>query len=113
MERNRLAELLAGRDGVFALARAALGSGAALIGGDRPGSAESFRRTFRRRERHTHRTGQASAGFADAVADLEACPERELCLVFVDDRPAGGYWFSVFLTPDLSRVVACFGVGKP
>ncbi|MEV6826663.1 hypothetical protein [Amycolatopsis sp. NPDC051102] len=112
MERNRLAELLAGRDGVYELARAALDSGAVLIDSDRPGLAEAFRRTFRRRERHTHRTGQASAGFADAVADLEACPERELYLIFVDDRPAGGYWFSVFLTSDLRRVVTCFGVAK-
>ncbi|MEV4053797.1 hypothetical protein AB0J55_21610 [Amycolatopsis sp. NPDC049688] len=113
MERDELAALLTGREGVFALARSALDSGARLIGTDRPGVAESYWRIFRRRERHTHRTGQASAGFADAVADLEACPERELYLVFVDDRPAGGYWFSVFVTPDRSRVVACFGVGKP
>jgi hypothetical protein len=113
VERNQLVALLAGRDGVFALARAALDSGATLIGSDRPGSAESFWRIFRRRERHTHRTGQASAGFAEAVAELEACPERELHLVFVDDRPAGGYWFSVFVTPDLRRVVTCFGVAKP
>ncbi|MEV4144028.1 hypothetical protein AB0J40_10195 [Amycolatopsis sp. NPDC049691] len=31
----------------------------------------------------------------------------------IDDRPRGGYWFEVFLTPGFDRVIACFGVARP
>ena len=30
----------------------------------------------------------------------------------IDDRPRGGYWFEVFLTPGFDRVIACFGVAR-
>ena len=60
--------------------------------------------------RNIARTGQPSIGLAEAVADLEACQELELAIGYVDNRPLGGYYFQLFLTPAFEKVIACLGV---
>ncbi|QRP44312.1 hypothetical protein [Amycolatopsis sp. FDAARGOS 1241] len=75
-------------------------------------SAAAFRSVFRRRQRSALRAGQPSIGFDQGLRDLDAYEGAHLVLGHVDDRPRGGYYFQLFLTPDLSRLVACFGV-KP
>ncbi|WP_326569400.1 hypothetical protein VSH64_48015 [Amycolatopsis rhabdoformis] len=66
---------------------------------------------FRRRQRNAPRAGQPSIGFAEGLRDLDAYEGTFLTLGHLDDRPRGGYYFQLFLTPDRSRLVACFGVG--
>ncbi|MEV4602484.1 hypothetical protein AB0K15_34450 [Amycolatopsis sp. NPDC049253] len=58
------------------------------------------------------RAGQPSIGFAEGLRDLGAYEGVFLALGYVDDRPQGGYHFQLFLTPDLSRLVTCWGVKR-
>ena len=114
IERERLEVLLAefGPDEVPALARAALAAGAEYYVPEKPDRADVITSIFARRERTTRRTGQGSIGFAEGIQALHDFRGSQLVLAHIDDRPQDGYYFQLFLTPDLSRIVACFGVEK-
>jgi hypothetical protein len=51
-------------------------------------------------------------GFSEAIADLQENGEREIAGGFIDDRPREGYYYQLFLSLDLSAVIACLGI-KP
>lgn len=114
IERERFEALFGdlGEGGVPALARGALQAGADYEVAGAPSRVDVLTSIFARRERTTRRAGQGSIGFADGVRELREHEGEELVLAHIDDRPRGGYYLQVFLTPDLSRIVACFGVER-
>ncbi|UOX85287.1 hypothetical protein MUY14_26220 [Amycolatopsis sp. FBCC-B4732] len=67
---------------------------------------------FARRERNSRNAGQPSIGFAEGVRALEAYDGPHCVIAYINDQPRGGYFFQLFLTPDVSGVITCFGV-KP
>jgi hypothetical protein len=71
-----------------------------------------MRSLFARRERDSRNAGQLPIWFADSVRALEAYEGLHCVIAYIDDRPRGGYFFQLFLTPDLSEMITCFGV-KP
>ncbi|MEU9343739.1 hypothetical protein AB0D74_21265 [Streptomyces sp. NPDC048278] len=105
-----LAELLVGDREVFRLCRAALTGGADFKVWVEPTSTQELTSIYSRRMRTMNRTGQPSIGVAEAVADLKTCAETELLIGYVDERPAGGYYFQIFLAPSFKKVIACLGV---
>ncbi|MCR6484556.1 HEAT repeat domain-containing protein [Amycolatopsis sp. OK19-0408] len=109
--REHLTKLLAGEVGSRALA--ALAAGAACDISDTAHAVEEWRSIFGRRERTSRRAGQGSIGFEAALRALGAYEGVALVSATVDGRPDGGFWFQLFLTPDLTRVVAGFGVARP
>lgn len=113
MERSQIDGLLvSGSGNIFLLSRSALNAGAAFKVGDHAVPAEHLVSIYSRRERHAHRAGQPSIGFTQAVASLREYGKGEVVIGSIDDRPRGGYYFQLFLSQDLSRIVACLGV-KP
>ncbi|MEV8612798.1 hypothetical protein AB0383_33540 [Amycolatopsis sp. NPDC051373] len=112
-DRERLAELLSVAPGeIAASAREAQVTGATFKLWPGASTASQFRSVFRRRQRNAFRAGRPSIGFAEGLRDLGAYEGVFLALGYVDDRPQGGYYFQLFLTPDRSRLVTCWGV-KP
>lgn len=110
VDRERLAELLSTAPGdVAASASEALAAGATFKLWPGASTAAEFRSVFRRRQRNALRAGQPSIGFAEGLRDLGAYEGVFLALGYVDDRPQGGYYFQLFLTPDLSRLITGFG----
>lgn len=114
IEREGFEALFADLDegGVPALARGALRAGADYEVADVPSRADVLTSIFARRERTTRRVGQGSIGFEEGVRELREYQDEQLVLAHIDDRPRGGYYIQVFLTPDLSRIVTCFGVER-
>jgi hypothetical protein len=110
MNRQELADLLVGSSQAFTLCRSALIGGAEFKVWSEATSTPSLVSIYSRRMRTIGRTGQPSIGLEDAVVDLRARVESELCLGYVDNRPGGGYYFQLFLNTDLTQVVACLGV---
>jgi hypothetical protein len=112
-DRERLTELLAELGSaeipVSAVGALAAGAGCEIEG---PVGMARMRSQFARRERNSRNAGQTSIGFAESVRALEAYDEPSCVIAYIDDRPRGGYFFQLFLTPDLSGVITCFGV-KP
>ena len=49
---------------------------------------------------------------SEAVEALRAYEGTEVAIGYVGDRPRGGFYFQIFLTPDLARLVACLGVER-
>ncbi|MFI5592978.1 hypothetical protein ACIA5G_48560 [Amycolatopsis sp. NPDC051758] len=96
-----------------ALAREALLAGTTADLPDRAGAAWAARSRYGRRERTSRRAGQGSVGFETALRALGAYPGVALTHAQIDDRSRERYFFEVFLTPDFSRVIACFGVARP
>jgi hypothetical protein len=114
VERDQLDRLLAARGGedAFFLARRALTAGAEFAIKPSAVASEHLASIYRRRERHARRAGQATVGFSEAIADLQENGEREIAGGFIDDRPREGYYYQLFLSLDLSAVIACLGI-KP
>ncbi|OXM61903.1 hypothetical protein [Amycolatopsis vastitatis] len=114
MTAARLDELLAeaGTE-PCALAREALAAGtpAEFQNGTQP--LVPMRSLFSRRENRSRRSGQGSVGFEAALRALGTYPGASLARATIDDRQRDRYFFELFLTPDLTRVVACFGVARP
>ncbi len=110
VERSHLAHILAGADGVRLLSRAALGAGVDYKVWPEGVATQRLISIYERRERGTRRSGQPSFGFAEALDALRAYDGAELAIGFIDDRRRGGYYFQLFLDPELGSVVACFGV---
>ena len=110
----RLDELLAeaGTE-ACALAREALAAGIPPDFRNGIHATQPTRSLFTRRERHGRRGGQGSVGFETALRALGAYPDASLAWATIDARPRDGYLFELFLTPDLARVIACFGVARP
>jgi hypothetical protein len=113
MTTEHLGELLA-EAGTEActLAREALTAGTAAEFPDSAGAAWAARSHYGRRERGSRRAGQGSVDFETALRALGAYPGVALTQAQIDDRARERYFFEVFLTPDLSRVIACFGVAR-
>lgn len=65
---------------------------------------------YSQRARRMREKSQPTLGISEALEALESCDLAAVNIGFVDDRPRGGYYFQLFLTTDLSDVVACFGV---
>ncbi|WP_086843923.1 hypothetical protein [Amycolatopsis kentuckyensis] len=112
IERERFEALFAsrGEEGVPGLAREALQAGADYEVAAAPSRADVLTSIFARRARTTRRAGQGSIGFDEGVRELREYQGERLVLAHIDDRPRGGYYLQVFLTPDLSQIVTCFGV---
>ena len=114
MTSARLDELLAeaGTE-ASALAREALAAGTPpeFQNGTQP--VGWMRSLFSRRERLSRRSGQSSVGFETALRALGAYPGASRARATIDDRPRDRYFFELFLTPDFTSVVACFGVARP
>ena len=110
----RLDELLAeaGTE-ASALAREALATGtpAEFQNGTQP--VRWMRSLFGRREHLSRRGGQGSVGFETALRALGAYSGASLARATIDDRPRDRYFFELFLTPDFTSVIACFGVARP
>ncbi|WP_410614074.1 hypothetical protein [Amycolatopsis sp. lyj-109] len=94
------------------LAREALTAGTPPQFWDKVQHTQPTRSLYGRRELLSRRAGQGSIGFEAAVRALCAYPGATLARVQIDDRPRGRYYFELFLTPDFTRIVACFGVGR-
>jgi hypothetical protein len=105
-----LAELLGGDREIFCLCRSALMGGAEFKIWVEPTATQELAPIYSRRMRAMNRIGQPSIGVAEAVAGLEGCEESELLIGYVDNRPEGGYYFQLFFTPSLEKVIACLGV---
>ena len=112
MERQSLADLLSEQENVCRLARSAVLAGAKYEIWKGVAGIDQLRTVFGRRYRTVRRVGQPSVGFAEAVEALDDYEGTELAMGYVDDRPQGGYYYQLFLTPDLAQVVACLGVEK-
>ena len=112
IERERLEALLSemGTVEIPMLAVAALVAGADFEVSDHPVGAARIRSLFGRRERTARRAGQPSVGFAESVHELGAYEGSHFVTGYIDDRPRGGYFFQLFLTPDQSSIVTCFGI---
>jgi hypothetical protein len=110
VERGHLAQLLAGADEVRLLSRAALDAGVDYKVWPESVATHRLVSIYERRERGTRRSGQPSLGFAEALDALRSYDGAELAVGFIDDRHRGGYYFQIFLDPEFSSVVACFGV---
>lgn len=108
MERNLLAQLLAGDDEASTAALATLHGGASFTVWDGSSSAESLARIYARRLRHTRRTGTETLGLEGAVELLRQY-ERPVRLGNI--KAADGRWvFMLFLSQDADAMVACTGV---
>lgn len=110
---ERLEELLAAAGTeTCGLAREALAAGTPPQFWDHVESTVPTRSLYGRREHSCRRAGQGSIGFEAAVRALCAHPGATLARVQIDDRSRARYLFEVFLTPDFTRVIACFGVAR-
>jgi hypothetical protein len=112
-DRERLAGLLSALESAeippLALDALAAGADCEIEG---PVGMARMKSLFARRERNSRKAGQPSIGFADSVRALAAYDGPSCVIGYIDDRPRGGYFFQLFLTPDASGVITCFGV-KP
>ncbi|MEU8244612.1 hypothetical protein [Nonomuraea sp. NPDC048916] len=66
---------------------------------------------YRRRERLTRQRATPSLGFSEAVSRLQSCGLDEVLLGYAKSAEPR-YHFQLFLTMDVSMVVACLGVGQ-
>lgn len=108
MERDVLAQLLAGDDEASAAALEAFHSSTSYVVWDGTPHAGSLARIYGRRLRHTQRTGIQTVGLERAV-QLLGQHDRPVRLGQV--KAADGRWvFMLFLTEDASALVACTGV---
>lgn len=89
--------------------RQALLQGAEFVVWDDGIRASHLESIYRRRERHTRKTGQPTIGLREAVERLRDCGTELLRLgnVTVKDPP---YAFMLFLALDQPRVIGCTGV---
>jgi hypothetical protein len=112
VERENLVALMVEKGEVVDSCRAALSAGATFEVWDDLVSVDELLTIYKRRKRHTERSGQPSIGFPEALEALGAFQGRRISIGYVDDRPSGGFYFQIFvdlISPDL---VACLGV-KP
>ena len=113
MERDRLIQLLGKEAGAFSSFRRALQSGATfwLFDAYPAVTASHFANVYARRERRMRAAGTPTLGFQDTVHRLRELGDQPLLLGEVGvASPA--YHFQLFLTADLSAVVACLGVDR-
>lgn len=114
MDREDLARLLIGEGEPFAACRRAVLSGAPfwISEQDHPTSASALVSIYARRHEHTTRCGLPTLGFARAVDALRAHGEHLIRVGAVDvlDPP---FHYQLFLTEDLTTVVAILGVDQP
>ncbi|MEV4412929.1 hypothetical protein [Catellatospora sp. NPDC049609] len=111
MERDRLIQLLSEDAGAFSYCRQALQAGAnfRVFDAHPPVAANHFANVYAGRERRMRAAGTPTLGFPDAVQRLRDLGDQPLQLGEVGvASPA--YHFQLFLTGDLSAVVACLGV---
>lgn len=113
MERSRLIQLLAGEGEARLLSRSALSAGAEYEVWPEAVPVQRLLAVYERRERGTRRSGQSTIGFGDALDALRAYDGADLSIGFIDDRGRGGYYFQLFMDPELDGVVACLGVDSP
>lgn len=104
-----LAALLDREGDAFAACRDTLLRGAAFR--IHPGAVGRRRlfHIYRRRERIARKKGRFSIGFARAVDDLGACRFDRLSIGDVRSETPRCH-FQLFLSPDRSQIVACFGI---
>jgi len=68
-------------------------------------------RIYSRRAKLIRKSEQIFLGMDEAVAALKEYPGTGVHIGYVDDRPAGGYFFQLFVAPTLDSIVACLAVG--
>ncbi|MEV6400798.1 hypothetical protein AB0M39_39500 [Streptomyces sp. NPDC051907] len=113
MERDELRQAFAVESTVNSQAESALAAGAPfeIWPGRMP--AARLHHTYARRLRRLQKLERPSLGFEEAVASLAKIGNQELLVGFIDDRKRGGYRFIVFLSADLTQVIACIGLVVP
>lgn len=112
MDRDRLAGLLSVGDGeAYESCRQQVQRGADFTVTDSSVPASNLEHIYKIRERHTQTKGIPTLGFAETVSRLRALGEQGIALgwVKVSDPP---YHYALFLTEDLSAVVASAGVDQ-
>ncbi|RJQ70803.1 hypothetical protein D5S17_28645 [Pseudonocardiaceae bacterium YIM PH 21723] len=113
MERERLIRTLDRDIPAYLECRDALEAYAGFKVWSDPTAAGPLSATFSRRGRLVQRRGHPGIGITRAIVDLRTYQGGTLCLGYVDDRGRLGYYFQLFLTPELDTVVACFGFRPP
>ncbi|WKE71644.1 hypothetical protein [Streptomyces sp. WP-1] len=111
VERERLERLLVGSDEASAAALVALRCGGSYVIWDGATSAESLALVYARRLRLTRRRGSETTNL-DRAVELLGRHQQPVRLGQI--RTADGSWmFTLFLTDDGSRLIACTGVRRP
>lgn len=95
-----------------ALAREALAAGTPAVFHDGIQPTPPTQSLYGRREHTSRRGGVGSVDFEPAVRALCAYSGMTLARAQIDDRARARYFFEVFLSYDLTRVVACFGISR-
>jgi hypothetical protein len=90
----------------------ALRQGAEFVIWDEGIPASHLEPIYRRRERHTRRTGQPTTGLREAVDRLRDCGTEPIRLGQVTAKDPA-YTFILFLAMDQPHVIGCTGVGNP
>ncbi|WP_144120960.1 hypothetical protein [Catellatospora sichuanensis] len=110
---GQLIRLLGERNDAFEACRLALEDGASfrIFEDPAPLPAHHYARIYARRERLTRNAGRPTLGFREAADRLGESGDQPLRLgqVTVISPP---YHFQLFLTADISAVVACLGVDQ-
>ncbi|WP_320065954.1 hypothetical protein [Micromonospora sp. RTGN7] len=111
MDRHQLIALLADGGSADAMCRDALRHSADFTIADGAMPASHFARIYDRRERHCRERGIATLGFREGVEHLQDARDQVVRLGWVKVTDPG-YHFQLFLTEDLSAVIACIGVDQ-
>ncbi|MBG6067009.1 hypothetical protein [Micromonospora ureilytica] len=111
MDRHQLIALLAGGGSAYAMCRDALHDGADFTIANGAMPATHFARIYDRRKRHCQERGIATLGFRQGVERLQNARNHAVRLGWVKVANPD-YHFQLFLTEDLSAVIACIGVDQ-
>ena len=111
MDRDQLARLLGGDGEAVAACRKAVADGARFWVSTTSQPASHLAWTYARRERLNRRAGVPGLGFVQAVDQLRGLAHQPVCVGAVDSQTPP-YHFQLFLTEDLTTIVACLGVDK-
>lgn len=110
VERDELRKAFTVESTVNSQAKSALAAGAPFEIWPTRMPAARLHHTYARRLRRLQKLDRPSLGFEEAVDSLAECGSQDLLVGSIDDRKRGGYCFLVFLSPDLTRVIACIGL---
>lgn len=113
MDRDQLMQAFREETSASSQAKNALAAGADFEVWPGKIPATRLHHTYARRLRISQELNRPSMGFEEAVASLAASGDRELLIGYIDDRKREGYYYQLFLSSDLTRVIGCIGVKNP
>ncbi|WP_433357168.1 hypothetical protein ACQPYV_09310 [Micromonospora saelicesensis] len=111
VDRHQLTALLVGGGSADAMCRHALHRGAAFTIAEGAMPASHLAQVYDRRERHCRAREIVTLGFREAVERLQDARDQVVRLGWVSTTEPR-YHFQLFLTEDLSAVIACVGVDQ-